>query len=549
MIIWEKLLDYLRRRDRGWVLSLFLAVCCLYLPFLGSPFVFDDLPFFMSGAAAQYAHSWFHFGLRWLPYASLGWTEEWFSNVVTHFFHLGNLLLHAANVILLFYLLRQIVTAVVPVNNPGAIVRGAWFGALVFAVNPVAVYAVGYVIERSILMATFFSLAMLMLYLRGLLTGQSRWLALAVLAYFLAVFSKEHSVLMPAVLVALTMMLRGKIQASTRSLWISWGAFLAVGLLIVLRVKGVFGTPYEAMAVNLFKQQGVASGSTAMLHVLSALTQAGLFFKYLLLWLLPDPAWMSIDMREPFVSSLGAWQGWLGAAGFALYGFIGAKLLLRRDTGRLVGFALLYPWLQFILEFSVIRVQEPFVLYRSYLWMPGMMLFIPLLLTKWPGRKTMAAMAVVVVGLAPMAANRLWAFADTYRLWDDAARLLPDEHVAGSDRIFFNRGQAEEAMGKSEDAIADMKRSLAVSPKYAPVHFELGWIYATKGRDEDAMTQFDSAIADDPAYAKAYFGKALLLKLRHENGKAAELMNKSCELKEPMACLITKGFVENKTAD
>ncbi len=65
-----------------------------------------------------------------------------------------------------------------------------------------AVYAVGYLIQRSILLATFFALVMQLAYLRALLTGHKRWLLLAVIAYFLAGFSKEHSVLMPAVLAA-----------------------------------------------------------------------------------------------------------------------------------------------------------------------------------------------------------------------------------------------------------------------------------------------------------------------------------------------------------
>jgi protein O-mannosyl-transferase len=543
------LLNYFHSRDRGWVLSLFLAVCCLYLPFLGSPFVFDDLPFFMSGAANHYAHAWFHFGLRWLPYATLGWTELAFSNVATHFFHLGNLLLHAANVIMLFYLLRQLMAAAISQGDSTNVTWGAWFGALMFALHPVAVYAVGYVVERSILMATFFSLAMLLLYLRGLLTGKIRWLALATIAYFLAVFSKEHSVMMLAVLAALTLMLRGKIKASTLALWLSWGALFAIGLLIVLRAKGVFGTPYEAMAANLFTQQGVAAGSTAMLQVLSVMTQAGLFFKYLFLWVIPNPAWMSIDMREPFVSALSAWQGWVNVGGFALYGLVAAWLLLRGGSAGLAGFALLYPWLQFMVEFSAIRVQEPFVLYRSYLWMPGVMLFVPLLMNKWPGRRTFVVLGISVLILMPLVANRLWVFADNYRLWNDAAQLLPNNHVPGADRIFFNRGQAEEALGKKDEAIDDFLHSLSISPQYAPVHFELGWEYAQKKQYDEAMAQFDLAIKYDPNYAKAYFGKALLLKMQHKNKQAAELMEKSCELNTvSIACLISKGHVENKPA-
>ncbi len=538
--------NYFGSRDRGRVLSLLAAVCLLYLPFLGSPFFFDDLTFFFGESAKLYAHSVFHFDLRWLPYATLGWTEALFSNVVTHFFHLGNLLLHAASVIVLFCLLRLLIGAAAPgLRDSPAVVRGAWFGALVFAVHPAAVYAVGYVVQRSILMATFFALLMQLSYLRGLLSGQARWLALAAAAYFLAVFSKEHSVMTPLLLAAETMLLRPRLKASARALWLTWAAFVAIGLLIVLRAKGVFGSPYEAMAADLFEQQGVIAESGPAVQVLSAFTQAGLFFKYLWLWLLPNPMWMAIDMREPFVQSFTDWRGWLGAGAFLTYGFASLRLLLRGGVKGLLGLALLYPWLQFWLEFSAIRVQEPFVLYRSYLWMPGLMLLIPLILSRWPERRTMFGLGLIVLMLVPLAANRLWVFADSYRLWNDAVLLLPNERVAGADRIYFNRGQAAAGRNKLDDAIADFERAAAISPQYAPVRFQLGWTYAVKGRYQDAMAQFDASIADDPGFSSAYYGKAMLLKMRHEDKQAAEMMAKSCELKHAIACLIVKGHAEH----
>ncbi|HEU0188178.1 MAG TPA: hypothetical protein VFR06_09830, partial [Gallionellaceae bacterium] len=455
-----KLLNYFRSRDRGFILSLFVATCLLYLPFLGNPFMFDDMNLFGGELATHYAYSSFHFDLRWLPYASLGWTSLLFSKEVTHLYHLFNLLLHVANVILLFYLLRRVMAAAIPEpSDSSAVVWGAWSGALIFALHPAAAYAVGYVVERSIVMATLFSLVMALAYLHGLLTGKARWLIVAATAYFLAVFSKEHSVLMPAMLAAMTVLLRAKIKIGKRVFWLVWGVFSLIGVLIVLRAAGVFGIPYEPMAEALFEQQRVYQNAP-MLHLLSVLTQAGLYFKYLLLWLLPNPAWMSIDMREPFVTSLAAWQGWLGAAAFILYGVVGARLLLRGGIKGVLGLALLSPWLQFLLEFSTIRVQEPFVLYRSYLWMPGMMLLVPLLFVRWPVRRALLVLGVAVMLLAAGAANRLWVFADSYRLWNDAAMLLPNERAPGADRIFFNRGQAAERLGKWEDATADFERSL-----------------------------------------------------------------------------------------
>lgn len=537
--------DYFVRRNRCWILSLFLAVCLVYLPFLGNPFVFDDLNFFSRAMQDIYAHSIFRFDLRWFPYATLGRIAAVFSDVFPHFFHLGNALLHAANVIVLFHLLRLLSgVAMLGYGHQKTPVLGAWLGALIFAVHPVAVYAVGYVIQISILMATFFALLMQVAYVRGLLSGQKRWLALAVLAYFLACFSKEHSVLMPAGVLALTVLLRDKNQAERMALWVTWGAFAAIGLLVVLRTMGLFGMPIEPLAAALFEQQGIVE-STPVLHGLSVLTQAGLFFKYLLLWVVPNPAWMSVDMREPFVSSFAAWQGWLGAAGFVLYGFMAFRLLLRGGKAGLAGFALLYPWLQFMLEFSTIRIQEPFVLYRSYLWMPGMMLFFPLLLAKLPERRTLFGLGLVALLMVPLAWNRLWVFADNYRLWNDAAQLLHSEQQPGADRIYYNRAQAEAAMQKWDDAIADFKRVVAISPKLAPVHNALGGAYLNAGRYQEALAEFDTAIVLKPDNAAYYYGKAVTLKRLHQDDLAMRQMEKSCEMKYTMACLIVS-FMHSK---
>ncbi len=527
------------KHDRGWLYLLFALPALLYLPFLGSPFFFDDWNFFFLDASKLYAHSGFHFDLRWFPYASLGWTYAIFGEGAPHFYHLGNMLVHIANVILLFYLLRLLAGSINAGNkNPGIIAWGACFGALIFALHPVAVYAAGYVMQRSILMATFFALLMQFAYLRALFTGRARWLVLAAAAYFMAVFSKEHSVMTLLVLAAETVVFRAQIRANPRSLLLAWAVFSAIGFLISLRAEGVFGTPYEAMAAELFRQEGVIE-STPKLQLLSALTQAGLFFKYLLLWILPNPAWMSMDMREPFVTSWLSWRGLLGAAGFLGYGALGVWLLLRPRWAALAGLALLYPWLQFVLEFSSIRVQEPFVLYRSYLWMPGFMLFIPLLLANLPGRKTFLALGLAVLLLVPLAANRLWVFADGYRLWNDAVLLLPDEHVAGADRIFYNRGQAEAAANKWDAAIADFQRAVAISPQLAPVRYQLGLAYYKAGRYQEAIEQIDAAIALKSDDAKNYFIKGLSLMALHQGEQAAVQMKKGCKLGMLAACLVS----------
>jgi hypothetical protein len=289
----------------------------------------------------------------------------------------------------------------------------------------------------------------------------------------------------------------------------------------------------------MFEQQGIVA-STPMLHLLSVMTQAGLFFKYLFLWLLPNTAWMSIDMREQFIPVWTAWQGWLGLIAFVAYGIVAMRLLWRRGSKGLLGFALLYPWLLFILEFSSIRVQEPFVLYRSYLWMPGMMLLFPLLLLKLPGRRAILALGLVVLLLVPLSWNRLWVFADNYRLWNEVALSLPSEQVGGADRVFYNRAESSALKGHWQEAAADFERVVAMSPNLPQVHKELGVSYANLQRYQEALVQLDEAIALEPKFAVAYYYKGMVLKKLQKDEMAMQQMIRSCELKYAMACLIVK---------
>jgi tetratricopeptide (TPR) repeat protein len=247
---------------------------------------------------------------------------------------------------------------------------------------------------------------------------------------------------------------------------------------------------------------------------------------------------MSVDMRVSYVQSLGDWRAWLGMAAFLLYGLFALRLLLRGESLGLIGFALLFPWLQFLLEFSSVRVHEIFVLYRSYLWMPGMMLLIALIVTRWPVKRSMIALAAVALLLVPLTVNRLWVFADNYRLWNDAANLLHSEVEAGADRIFFNRAQASVAVKEWDKAIADYQRALVVSPNLLPVRNELGMAYINSGNYREAQAQFDIAIRLKPDDGQAYYGKGLAKMGLQESREATRLFAQACALNIRMGCIM-----------
>jgi tetratricopeptide (TPR) repeat protein len=530
--------------DRIKALVLVLMVTAVYVPFLNNPLIFDDVPFF-NAAIDHYANTLFRLDLRWFPYTTLGVTWVFFGEDPP-VFRMQNLLLHAVNVLLLLLVLRLwIKLFITDVSKENIANWGAWLGALIFACHPLAVYGVGYLIQRSILMATMFTLVMQLAYLRGLLDGDKRYMALAVVAYFLALFSKEHSLMAPAILLPLTLVIRAQNKLSSGALLATWLGFAVVGLFVVLRIKGIFGVPYEMDAAALFGEQALLQGTTA-LHLLSVLTQAGLFFKYCLLMLVPNPAWMSLDMRETFILTWKDWTSWIGLVAFGAYGAFALLSLLRGGRIALMGLALLYPWCYFMAEFSSIRIQEIFVLYRSYLWLPGYMLLLPLLLSSLPNRKIMLVGALAVLLLVPLAWNRLWVFADQYRLWDDAVRLLHGENRLGAHRTYFVRAQASAKAKNWDAAIADYEKSLAINSTYPEVNVALASVYVNLKRYPEALAEFDKVIAGNPKNANAYYGKSVVLKNLHDMAGSMQQMEKSCQFGLKEACIIVALNRQNK---
>lgn len=532
-----QLQQYLQKHDRSAIFSVILLACAVHLPFINNPFFFDDYSIFTDHASRFYGGAIRILELRWLPYATLVWTNLLFLDHPIPF-RIGNLLIHTANSFLLFLLLKQYLTAL-SLNDfkPQKISVLVLISCLMFLAHPTTVYTVGYVIQRSIMLATFFVLAMHFSYTHALLHGKKGGLVLAVAMFFLAVFSKEHSIMAIFTLVASTVLFWDQRKLGFRSLIFTFAALSLIAMLLLLRIKGIFGSSYEAGASQLLTQQNVIEPQQTT-HLFSVLTQAGLFFKYLMLWLVPNPAWMSIDMREGFVSDVTSWKSWLGLIAFCVYGLLASLLLLRRGRLGLLGWALLYPWLLFFVEFSTIRVQEPFVIYRSYMWFTGLTAAVCVAGSLISFKKLITTGLTILVIMVPLSWNRLWVFSDHYLMWDDAAALVKDETTPGAARIYYNRGNAELAKKKWDDALADFKRVIRINPSMEQPYNNVATIYFNQGKYALALEFFDMAISKNVDYAQAYFGKAVTLKRLGMEVESQAVMQKSCALSHHIACLV-----------
>jgi tetratricopeptide (TPR) repeat protein len=285
-------------------------------------------------------------------------------------------------------------------------------------------------------------------------------------------------------------------------------------ILVVLLSAGVIAASYEPEFSTIAAEIEMDSGRaiTDFPWWLSVATQAGLFFKYLALWLWPDTGAMSIDLRINFADTWLPPMVLLAVAGFLGYGLLGLYLLTRRvGAARVAGFGLLLPWILFLAEFTTIRIQEPFVLYRSYLWAPGMMVVLAAALGRMPGRAVIAFALLALPLLFLQAHDRLRTFTSGLALWEDAVAKLPRGRVPGGSRTLYSLGREYLYADRPDSAIAVVDRCLAEYPVTYHCPFARAAIHLHLEQYREALPYLSRAIALRPerGIARHHLGVAL----------------------------------------
>ena len=187
------------------VLLISLAVV-VYLNTLGNAFAYDDVPIIVNNpnvhqpdwSALWRRGYWSHVtggGGNYRPLTVSTFAVEyqlWGERPAGY--HLVNILLHAANVAWLFYLLRRYRVAV----------GLASLAAALFAVHPVHTEAVANIVGRAELLGMFFGGLMWWAWLQGREGGVKGWgwRVVSATAYLAAVLSKENMIVLPAALFA-----------------------------------------------------------------------------------------------------------------------------------------------------------------------------------------------------------------------------------------------------------------------------------------------------------------------------------------------------------
>src|SRR3989441_4892002 len=466
----------------GWVLWLVpvliaLVTVAAFLPALQNQFVsWDDDENFLDNPHYR--------GLGWSPLRWMWTTHQghyipltWMTLGLDYLlwgmnpfgYHLTSLLLHAANAVVFFFVVRRILTRALPSPSERghALAVAAGFAALVFAIHPLRVESVAWVTERRDVLSGLFYLSAILMYLRACERGARGrgWYWAAVGLFAGALLSKSMVVNLPFVLLILDVYPLRRLGG-----FVGWWSGPARRV-YVEKIPFVF-LAAAASAVALMAQLSVHTvTSLAQLSVPGrlAVSAYGLSFY---LWKTVAPVNLSplyelprtMDpVAPPFILSY--------ALVLAIMAIILA--LRRRVPGLPAAWVAYVVVLLPVLGIVQSGPQSAADRYTYLAGLGGAILAGAGLLSCWrtsrtskTGRPQTVAIAgvatCVVVGLGALTWNQAQVWHDSEKLWTHALAMDPQSSIAEN-----NLGVARAVERKLAEAIEHYQRALQIRPKYA----------------------------------------------------------------------------------
>ena len=484
-----------RGSGQNWIFALLLvaAVIVAYQPAWHAGFIWDDDAYVTGNkllwSADGLKRIWFSFDSP-SQYFPLTYTvlrleySLWGLHSVGY--HWVNILLHGANALLLWQLLRKLK------------IPGAWLAAAIWALHPVQVESVAWVTElKNVLMCFFFLMAMLAW--AGFVDEKParKWFhyTLAIVCYALALFSKTTACTLPA---ALLLVLWLKHRPLDFRRWLEIVPFVAMGagmgLLTVWWERFHQGTQGESFAMGIPDRLLLIS-RTIWFYAGKLVWPVNLTFSY--------PRW-NISVTDPWAYF---WPVLTIGCGLLIY-------YLRRSVGRSVEVGVLF------FVSTLAPVSGAIMLYTflysfvadhyQYVANIGLIALAAAGLAISLGSKQKILSAIAGGGLVLLLAFLTWRqcgmYTDIDTLWRTTCARNPDSWMAHN-----NLGNCLRQEGKPDDAITQYQEVLRLKPGSAEAHYNMGMAFTQKGNLDDAVGQYKQALQLDPKYSDAYINLGTVL--------------------------------------
>ncbi len=488
------------REDALAALTLAALVAIAFFPAFQAGFVWDDTAFAeepLVHRASGLWNIWFspgeirNEGHYWpLTYTTF-WLEHKLWGLAPLGYHAVNVLLYIGNVLLLWRLCRRLG------------VPGAWTAAAVWALHPLHVESVVWVIERKDVLSGLCYLGAALAYVRFSETNRRRHYGLGLTLYVLGLLAKSAVVTLPAALLIWHWYRRGRLKVRD---FARTAPFFAVGLLISIGDMAFYRSR-EVLSLDYSLPERTLIAARALWHY------AGKLF-----W--PDdlmviyPLW-NVDAADPL-----AW-GWPVAAALLVAGLWSGRRRFGRGplAGALFFGVTLSPALGLVdygyMQFSFVADRFQYlagfgpiaVVVGASVW--GVRRFGG----PHPRAVALALLAPVLLLLGTLTWRQARIWSDEVTLFGHVISLNPEARGA-----HLNLAKALDAAGRHEESLDAARVAVEQRPEWPDAQSGLGLALLRAGDLEGAEQRFRTALELAPRHLNANqnLGEALRSQKRYD---------------------------------
>ena len=520
-------------------ISLFVILIIIYSNSFQGAFQFDDIPNIVENQNIQINNLDFdslkqalydHNGKlnRPLAYFSFG-INYYFSEFDLFGFHLVNFIIHYLTAIFLFLFIFK--TLHLPIFKNEYTVNAyniALLSAVFWAISPMHVTAVTYIVQRMASMAGLFYIISMYFYLLGRtepMRGRQIWFfAVTLFCALLSFASKQNAIMLPVSIVLYDLLLIQGVNKSftKRNLVIAGLPLIFLALLLFWRLdfSAILGS-YEGRSFTLAER---------------LLTQPRILFFYISQLLYPLESQLTllhdISVSKGLFSPITTILSILGIAGAITFA------LARSAKYPLLAFAILFFFINHAIEGSFIPLE---LIYEHRNYIPSFFFFVPIaifiihILSYFSSRKIIQIaivilLAVVWIGQGHTVYKRNGLFTNPLAFWIDNTLKAP-----GLSRVHTNLGTSYQQQGFYEKAykhylIAEKLGTYNNIHNQAMNLYNLGGYYLYVGaHPELAHEYFEKSLRIFPSYWQSWHYLILSKIIIGRVGEAEKLASKMKE--------------------
>ncbi len=515
------------RQDALAFLALGLLVAVPYLPaMLWGGFVWDDNTYvkidpvrevsglqqiwFSPSAIEEEDHYW-----------PLVYTTFWLEHKLWGFdptgYHIVNVLLHLVNTLLLWHLLRRLA------------VPGAWVVAAVFAVHPLHVESVAWIIERKDVLSGLFYLSAALAWMRFVEQPRPQRYAWSLALYAAALLSKSIAVTLPAALLIWHWWKQGRVTSTDL---LRLAPFFVVGLVIALGDLSSYRSVHHKEFDFSLIERTLIAARALWFYAGKLLCPTNLAVIY--------PRW------DIHAADLLAWGYLVGAVALALALWHFRPRIGRGPLAGALFFAVtLSPTLGFVdynyMEYAFVADRYQYlagigvmaavigaaaygIRRLSGLWQKGALggaavVLILLGLLTWRQASIYQDDETFnrhIIALNPQAWNAHLNLGDALYNQERYEEALEVARVAveqdpDSFKTHSNLGAVLSELGRFEESENHLHRAIALNPQARDAHLNLGAVLYNQGRYEEALEVARVAVEQDPDSFKAHVNLGAVL--------------------------------------